>query len=195
MKPIHNDILPIEDGIRYLLIDEIPGHYSIGIFVFPPNAVIPLHNHPGMTVLSRVLYGNLTVKTYDIIPENNNHKSWLPNFMTRRVLKTTPQNSIHAYRNKTIEIKSPQVSEFYPQKANLHEFKAGEHGAAVLDVLVPPYDDRDCTFYKEDFDFDLPNEPNTSYDESRTRLWLVPIKQPEWFHCVAGKYGNLGSYR
>lgn len=194
VKPIHNDILPHEAGIRYLQIAEKPGHYSIGIFVFPPNEKIPLHNHPGMTVLSRVLYGHLTVKTYDIIPENNNHKSWLPNFMTRRVLRT-PQNSIHAYRNKENNIHSPQVLEFYPEKANLHEFTAGADGAAVLDVLVPPYDDRDCTFYEEDLDLELPNEPNTRHGQIRTHLWLVPMNQPDWFHCVAGRYGNIGSYR
>lgn len=38
----------------------------------------------------------------------------------------------------------------FPYQGNLHEFYAGPHGAAVLDILLPPYDanhDRDCTFY------------------------------------------------
>ena len=53
-------------------------------------------------------------------------------------------------KNPVKHLHAPDVSMLFPYKGNLHEFFAGPNGAAVLDILLPPYDanhDRDCTFY------------------------------------------------
>lgn len=158
--------------VRYIHITEVPEQYSIGIFVFPPFARIPLHDHPEMCVLSRLLYGDLQCLSLDLPdatsdqdtlscstlpgqPSGQQQREPEPDHANPRpppapLPPGLPLGSRRAYKNAIKHLHAPDVSLLFPYKGNLHEFYAGPNGAAVLDTLLPPYDvdhDRDCTFY------------------------------------------------
>lgn len=171
----------------------------MGVFVFPPFSKIPLHDHPGMCVLSRVLYGDLQRKSLDLEREQQNHQevkrsitsSWIPwnRSGKRRRDSDVPIGSKLAYRNSVDNLQAPDCTILFPFEGNLHEFVAGPHGAAVLDILLPPYDhqhDRDCTF------FEISEcSPADKMNSSRDQVWITPTGQPEDFHCISGSYDHL----
>lgn len=173
--------------VRYVHVSEVPDKYSVGIFIFPPHARIPLHDHPGMCVLSRVLYGDLERISLDLVREKQDTtaSSWFQ-LWSRTKQQLLPHGSRQAYLNEREHLEAPNVTVLYPYEGNLHEFIAGPNGAAVLDVLLPPYDEnrkRECTFYRISDEVVI-----------KGPCWIVPTGQPEDFHCLSGRYGDLGDY-
>jgi plant cysteine oxidase len=191
----------------------------MGIFIFPPHAKIPLHDHPGMCVLSRLLYGDLHRLHLDLPRDNNSNINNI-NSNQERVTSKVSWNQWkelwhcpatdgkeqsdsrqscqlltvkRAFQHKVDFLQAPDVTCLYPFEGNLHEFIAGPNGAAVLDVLLPPYDaddERDCTFYEihETTETKNKNESNDGME-----CWIVPTGQPEDFHCISGHYLGMGS--
>ncbi|XP_010925055.2 plant cysteine oxidase 2 [Elaeis guineensis] len=148
--------------ITYLCLHESP-KFSICIFCLPKYAVIPLHNHPGMTVFGKLLFGSMHVKSYDWVDDPQNSNETIKNADGARLAKV-----------KTDDVfKAPcETSILYPAAGgNMHRFTAVT-SCAVLDVLGPPYskaEGRDCTYYK-----DLP------YSSSSGDAVLVP-GEPEGY--------------
>jgi len=238
VKPIHHDIYPRPRQrqnvkrssfvVRYLHVTESPYRYSVGIFVFPPGAKIPLHDHPGMCVISRVLYGELKVRYYDIIEEdstlyqkeqdicmNKNDEeekkekdsTWsLSSLLSNNMFRTSSPDSDRikyasngrkmARRHPVKTITAPNVTSLFPFQGNMHEFTAGKEGAAILDILMPPYDveeDRDCTYYIDNSLKEIYNSENTISSFSEKEFcWLNPIPQPDDFQCKSGQYLEFG---
>ena len=101
--------------------------YSIAAFVLQPGARIPLHDHPGMTVLSRVVRGSLQVTSFDVGADGK------------------------ARRSSSIMTSADGPAALFPSVNNVHEFRAGADGAVVLDVIVPPYNEdagRACHYFE-----------------------------------------------
>ncbi|KAJ6846918.1 plant cysteine oxidase 2-like [Iris pallida] len=116
-------------------------NFSICIFFLPPTAVIPLHNHPGMTVFSQLLLGSMHIRSYDWAETDISEDSTLPSKF--RLAKRVTDSDFTA---------PCKTSTLYPAAGgNIHTFRAISP-CVVLDVLGPPYskeEDRDCTYYRE----------------------------------------------
>ncbi|CAH2079941.1 unnamed protein product [Thlaspi arvense] len=124
--------------VTYLHIYECD-RFSMGIFCLPPCGVIPLHNHPEMTVFSKLLFGTMHIKSYDWVADSPRQSS------DTRLAKVKVDSEFTAPCDASI---------LYPADGgNMHCFTA-KTACAVLDVLGPPYSDpagRHCTYY-----FDYP---------------------------------------
>ncbi|KAL6552982.1 hypothetical protein OROGR_006824 [Orobanche gracilis] len=142
------DQAPIITYMQLLECDQ----FSIGIFCLPPTSVIPLHNHPGMTVFSKLLFGTMHIKSCDWSNAvDNNTDRMVENAIDP---KSGCPNGLRLAKIKVnSEFTAPcKTSILYPSEGgNMHRFTA-KSACAVLDVLGPPYCDpegRHCQYYYE----------------------------------------------
>ncbi|WVZ99803.1 hypothetical protein U9M48_045050 [Paspalum notatum var. saurae] len=117
--------------------------FWFGIFCLPKSAVIPLHNHPGMTVFSKILFGSMHLKSYDWVKSSADIDDNALENSDARLAKLNTDAVFDA---------STETVVLYPENGgNLHCFTALTP-CAVLDVMAPPYnhaDGRNCTYYNE----------------------------------------------
>ena len=131
--------------------------YAIAAFVLAPHAKIPLHDHPGMTVLSSVISGSMRVTSFDVGADGK------------------------ARRSSSIMTSADGPAALFPCVNNVHEFRAGDGGACVLDVIVPPYDEdagRACHYFEA-----------AAIGDGVFRLREVP--EPADFECLGAVYQGL----
>ncbi|KAI3822657.1 hypothetical protein L1987_10252 [Smallanthus sonchifolius] len=146
-------------------------NFSLYVLFLPENAVIPLHNHPGMTVFSKLLVGKVHIKAYDLVDPDGIHNSLSSSQMKFACLKAD-----------TIFTAPCDTSVLYPTSGgNIHAFTAITP-CAILDVVGPPYskeDGRDCSYYKDVSHAISPNEKMLNKEESKCYRWLQETEAPK----------------
>ena len=155
----------------------------IGIFVLPRGTSIPLHDHPDMTVLSKVLFGEVEVTSFDRRRVDVPARGGLPWGARgrRRMVCSAPTESV------VREGAQPVVSE--PLRGNLHAF-AALRDTAIFDVLLPPYDDfggRSCHYYEVNDD-----DSSASAAAGTDGVILTEMSFPKDLRIVAMPYDGPG---
>ncbi|XP_023876873.1 plant cysteine oxidase 3 isoform X1 [Quercus suber] len=156
------------------------------IFCLPTSAVFPLHNHPEMTVFSKVLYGSLHVKAYDWVEPAQIQERKGPSSSPVRLAKLSADKVLTAPCEATV---------LYPKSGgNLHCLTAVTP-CAVLDILSPPYREepgRKYSYY-HDYPYSTFSAGNRAFignGKEEDYAWLAAIETPDDLNICDGKYAG-----
>ncbi|PPD80310.1 hypothetical protein GOBAR_DD22771 [Gossypium barbadense] len=188
--------------ITYLDIHECD-NFTMCIFCFPTSSVIPLHDHPGMTVFSKVLYGSMHVKAYDWVEPSCIKESQEPGCPQKPydLCHHTCYKGMTFLKNFFLPVRLARLaadkvltapcgtSILYPKTGgNLHCFTAVTP-CAVLDVLAPPYREdlgRKCTYYVDYPYSAFGNGAQISNGKEEEYAWLAEIETPDDLYMRSG---------
>ncbi|KAJ9568230.1 hypothetical protein OSB04_004196 [Centaurea solstitialis] len=170
--------------ITYVEVNESQS-FTMCMFCFPTSSVIPLHDHPDMTVLSKVLYGSLHVKAYDWVEPAC--------FKDSKETARAPVRLAKLAVDKVLSAPCSASILFPKTGGNLHCFTAIT-SCAVLDILTPPYEEsagRKCTYYR-DYPYSSfrgsGDEPIAGKEDEYA--WLEEIETPDDLYMRPGIYGG-----
>ncbi|KAJ3206754.1 hypothetical protein HDU67_007958 [Dinochytrium kinnereticum] len=159
---ILNISLPPREPIEYYNIHASDA-LTICVFVMRKGATMPTHDHPGMTVFSKIVSGALHVKTYEFCSDDDDYlklsSSPTSSASSTSTFSSTLNNDSCQGRPSRVSIDGV-ITDDSPDSLliirpgggpNMHSFTAVSDHVVLLDIIGPPYNDVDrlCTYYKE----------------------------------------------
>lgn len=137
---------PNKAPVTYIDIYE-DSEVSMGIFILKPGMKLPLHNHPQMHGLIKVIGGRVKITSYSL----NTDK-------TKEIDKRNPGMTKFLTVERCPEIfvdTTDGCCVLEPDKRNLHEVESVGGPAAFIDILAPPYETiipgvgvRKCSYFR-----------------------------------------------
>ncbi|XP_041865835.1 2-aminoethanethiol (cysteamine) dioxygenase b [Melanotaenia boesemani] len=175
--PYHHGVPPV----TYMHICETD-QFSMGVFLLKSGASIPLHDHPGMHGVLKVLYGKVRISCFDRLERPGGSAQSAPPLPPAQL--GTLRRSVLRSSAEYTEESGPCV--LSPDRDNLHQIDAVDGPTAFMDILAPPYDPdegRDCHYYK------LLSETEAKNAEQKEKeVWLMEVSQPSSFWCGGEPY-------
>jgi len=187
--------------VTYIKIHE-DQDVSIGMFVVKGGQKIPLHNHPKMHGLLKVVYGNVDISVYSKLKPHQIEQLDIPQVLKDKS-HLIDQGFVFPSFRETFKSISDEHNALVltPDDNNYHEIcTVGEGHAAFFDILAPPYhseyedgdeDLRECHFFSE---ISLPpNNNNILFESNHKRpphsfTWLRRVQSPEDYFCDTEPY-------
>lgn len=150
---------------------------NVGIFILKPKMKLPLHNHPDMYGLLKVIAGTVKITSYSLNTENTKK------YVTIQEDEGTSSQDDNGQMKLIAEQMDDIIADsetnccvLDPNKSNIHEIESLNGPAAFIDILSPPYDvdipgvgERKCSYFK------LEKELEPKIFE------LQEINTPSWF--------------
>ncbi|NP_001134267.1 2-aminoethanethiol dioxygenase [Salmo salar] len=177
--------LPHNPPVTYMHICETD-EFSMGVFLLKSGASIPLHDHPGMYGMLKVLYGKVRITCFDRLDKSTSVASDTQFNPPLLPFQRGALRSILGSVGEFTEESGPCI--LTPDRNNLHQIDAVDGPTAFLDILAPPYDPddgRDCHYYKV---LQSASDSEDKKAEGQKEVWLMEVSQPSEFWCGGEPY-------
>ncbi|XP_067908540.1 2-aminoethanethiol dioxygenase-like isoform X2 [Heterodontus francisci] len=181
--------------VTYMHICETE-YFSMGVFLLQSGSCIPLHDHPGMHGLLKVLYGNVAIKCFDKdeLEAGGRLEAGAVGVQFNPPLLQCQWAALRRSLWRSSEVLDEESGPclLTPLHSNMHQIDALDGPAAFLDILAPPYDPeagRDCHYFKvlqvsESSGKASPGPPQ----QEQEAVWLLEVPQPADFWCGGEPY-------
>lgn len=120
---------------------------NVAIFILKPKTKLPLHNHPEMFGLLKVIAGSVKITSFSINTEKCRKYS-IEHY------ETEPLRIVAEKTEETLHNSDSECCILEPNARNLHEIESVDGPAAFIDILSPPYDvdipgvgERKCSYF------------------------------------------------